>query len=154
MQNDRELNWDDTIQNDGESVGLIPPGKYQFRVEKIERARYPGGAKIPPCNQANVTVKIFDEMGDIRSVEEKLKLHTSMEWLLCAFFKSIGLRKEGEALQMRWGEVVGKTGWCEISHRSFKGDKGEDVTVTQIKKWLAPDEAPQPATATFTPCEF
>lgn len=150
---DRELGWDDTIVNDGE-FEILPDGKYKFEVLKLERARYAGGTKLPPCNQANVTVVVSDDTGASRNIEEKFKLHSKMEWILCAFFRSIGLRKKDEPLQMKWNEIVGKTGWCEVGHRSFKGDKGDDVTINQIAKWIAPEEAPQPVTGTFTPGEF
>lgn len=154
---DRELGWDDTIQNDGD-FEILPDGKYQFKVMKLERARFAGSAKLPACNQANVTVNIFDDLGTSRDMEEKLKLHSKMEWILCAFFRSIGLRGKDEALQMKWGEIIGKTGWCEVGHRAFTSDKGgskgETITVNQISKWLAPEDAPTPAQATFTPGEF
>ena len=90
---DRELGWDDTIVNDGE-FEILPDGKYKFEVLKLERARYAGGTKLPPCNQANVTVVVSDDTGASKNIEEKFKLHSKMEWILCAFFRSIGLRKK------------------------------------------------------------
>lgn len=161
MQNiDRELGWDDTIQNDGEEFVLLPEGVYAFQVVKMERARFAGSAKLPPCNQANVTIQVeHPETGMGRTIEEKLKLHSKMEWELCAFFRSLGLRKEGEPLQMRWGEIVGKTGWVQLEVRTYRTQNNEERQINSVKKWLPPEAAPgmvaaQQATATFTPGEF
>ena len=159
---DRELGWDDTIQNDGEEFVLIPDGIYAYRITKMERGRLAGSTKLPPCNQASVFIEVSTDIGH-KTIEDKLKLHSQMEWLLCAFFRSIGLRKEGEKLQMRWNEVVGKRGWVEIETRSYLTKNGEERQINSVKRWLPPEEAPEPpvlppepppAQATFTPGQF
>lgn len=151
---DRELSWDDTIKNDGSDFEIIPDGNYRFKVVRLEKARFGGTAKLPACPQANITITVSNGAGINRSLEEKLKLHSKMEWILCAFFRSLGLRKKDEPLEMKWGEVIGQTGLCEVGHRTFKNDKGADITVNQISKWLPPEDAPSPATGTFTPGQF
>lgn len=150
---DGVLGWDDTIENDGEFI-VIPDGIYQFKVVKLERSRFAGSSKLPACPQANVTIEVFNDKGVGTTMEERLRLHSKMEWILCAFFRSIGLRKKDEPLQMKWDSIVGEGGYVEIGHRTFRGDNGDDITINQVNKWLPPEDAPTPATATFTPGEF
>ena len=40
----RELNWNDTIVNDGENFDfiLLEPGEYSFSIAKFERGRFRG----------------------------------------------------------------------------------------------------------------
>ena len=52
----RELDWDDEIENEGGGWVLLPEGEYDFIVEKFERGRHEGSAKIPPCNKAVLTL--------------------------------------------------------------------------------------------------
>ena len=53
-----EIGWDDTIQEDGQDLVLLEEGDYNFRVTNFERGRFPGGQKIPACNKATITVQI------------------------------------------------------------------------------------------------
>lgn len=50
------MNWDDTIENDGQEFVVLPEGDYTFTVTNFERGRFPGSAKIPPCNKATLTI--------------------------------------------------------------------------------------------------
>lgn len=40
MNEDRELQWDDTITNDGQDYITLPEGDYAFTVESFERGRH------------------------------------------------------------------------------------------------------------------
>ncbi|WP_270344759.1 hypothetical protein [Enterococcus thailandicus] len=84
FQQDHELSWDDTIQNDSTDPVVLEPGDYIFEVEKFERARYTPGpnSKLPACNMAKLTLKIASEKGTA-IVFNNLYLHTSTE-LGCA----------------------------------------------------------------------
>lgn len=132
-----ELGWDDEVKDDGADFVTLPKGKYKFTVKKLERARYEGSTKIPPCNQANVTIEI--DGGDLgkSTVTEKLKLHSILEWVLCQFFTSIGDRKHGEPLKMDWGAITQKTGWCEVGIRVYGENK---KSINTVQKWLEPEE--------------
>ena len=55
---DRAFGWDDEIKNDGPDFVLLPEGDYLFTVTAFERARYEGGAKLPPCSMAKLTIRI------------------------------------------------------------------------------------------------
>ena len=76
----------------------------------MERARYEGGAKLPPCSMAKLTIKVFGGAKGDATVTHRLYLHTKTQGLLGAFFESIGQCKRGETFRPRWNEVVGSQG--------------------------------------------
>lgn len=135
---ERELGWEDEISQDSQEWTLLEDGDYVFEVIKVERARYKGSDKIPPCNMAVVTLRVNDTV----NLQEKLKLHTKVEWLLCQFFASVGLRQRGEPLRMNWSAVVGQHGICQIGHRTWTGNDGKERSTNQVEKFYYPDEAP------------
>lgn len=140
MATERELGWDDSIENDGSDFITLPNGEYKFTVTGFERGRYAGGEKMGPCNKAILTVDIDGgELGSA-TVKENLFLHSKCEGILCSFFRSIGHRKSGEALKMDWGKVVGTTGWAKVSVRKYKKDN-EELSINQVSKWLDPKPA-------------
>ncbi len=50
------LGWDDEFTNEQREFVLLPEGDYLFKVHGMERARYEGGAKLPPCSMAKLTI--------------------------------------------------------------------------------------------------
>ncbi len=143
---DRELNWDDEIVKDSDFV-LIPEGDYNFTVTAFDRARHEGSDKLPPCNKAIITLRIALPDGTTQELKHNLFLHSKCEGLLSAFFTAIGQKKKGEPLRMNWGAILGTTGRCKVSVRTWKGKNGEDMRSNDIKKFYAPEDiAPvQPA---------
>ena len=89
-----ELDWDSEIENDGPEYTTLPEGEYDFTVVGFERQRYTPSAKakLPPCNMAVVSLQ-FKEPEGSTTIKDKLYLHSSVEWRLCAFFTSIGQRQ-------------------------------------------------------------
>lgn len=157
MSTETAYNWDDEIVNDGEEFALLPDGVYPFVIEKFARGRFNGSDKVPACNQANVTIRLLDESGGkLKTIEEKLKLTSNMEWILCAFFRCLGLRKEGEKLKMCWTDLVGKCGIVKIGHREYENKKKELKVINGVDKWLPPEDATAPATSSssYTAGEF
>jgi hypothetical protein len=143
---DRELNWDDAIEKDGQEFRILTPGEYAFRVVKFERSRYTPkeGSKIPACNMAKLTLNVGNAEDDIgATIETNLFLVQSQEWKLCAFFRSIGSRKHGERVVMDWSKVVGKTGACKVKLRSWKGKDGSDRQSNEIESFIAKPEGQQ-----------
>lgn len=90
MSIDREYDWGDVIENDGPSYTLLPEGEYPFEVVSFERKRFAGSAKLPPCNQAELTLLVDGGTLGRTTVYHSLFLHTKTEGLLCAFFTAIG----------------------------------------------------------------
>jgi len=137
----RELGWDDEIQNDGPEFILLEAGKYQFEVVGFERSRHSGSAKLPPCYKAVLSLNIFSEQGTI-ALKHNLFLHQKTEGLLSAFFTSIGQKEKGQPVKMNWDTVIGAKGWCELSVRNWKADDGRDMQSNEIKKFLDEMEIP------------
>lgn len=114
INNGNSLGWEDEIEQDSQFVEL-PEGDYDFSVDHYERAEFNGSDKIPPCHQANVFLNILLPDGNTVQVRDTLILHTKMEWKLSSFFASIGLKKKGERVQMKWNQIAGRKGRCKIS---------------------------------------
>lgn len=139
MSNERELGWDEVIENDSPDFVTLPEGDYDFEVTEFERARHNGSDKLPACNKAVVHIRIEGTEG-ITTIKHNLFLHTKTEGMLCAFFMAIGQRKKGERATMNWGGVVGSKGRCKVGIRSWKNDDGRELTTNEIKKFYDPED--------------
>ena len=103
---DRALGWDDEFTNEQQEFVLLPEGEYAFEVTGMERARFEGSAKLPPCSMAKLTLKIFGGAKGDTTVTHRLYLHTKTQGLLGAFFESIGQCKRGETFRPRWNAFL------------------------------------------------
>jgi hypothetical protein len=150
---DRELGWEDEISKEGADFITLPGDDYPFRIIGLSRERYEGGEKMGPCPKAVVEVE-FDggTLGKV-TIKENLFLHTKTEGILCSFFASVGQRKHGDKQKMDWGRVIGSTGRATLGIRSYETN-GEQRTINQVKKWLAPTVAADNQPANFTPGQF
>lgn len=117
----RELDWGDTIQNDGKNFEPVPAGDYDFTIETFERGRSKGEGKLPPCNMATVYFTIHDRDRDV-TIRENFLLHSKLEWKLSELFRSVGLKKEGEPLRMNWQALPGLTGRCRVKQEPGSND--------------------------------
>lgn len=149
---ERELGWDDQIENDGPDFTLLPAGDYDFTVTEFERQRHNGTEKLPPCNKAVVSLK-FETPEGTTTIKHNLFLHTKTEGMLCAFFTAIGQRKKGEKLTMNWNSVVGSTGRAKLKIREWTNEKGELKQFNEVQKFYEPDEN-KPASVGYTPGSF
>lgn len=141
---ERELGWDDEIEQDSPDWVLLVPGEYDFEVVDFERSRHNGSAKLPACNKAIVHIRMSgqDEQGNegTTTLKHNLFLHSKTEGILSAFFTSIGQRKKGEKYTMNWNKVIGSKGRARIATRSWTGDDGEERWSNEIKRFLEPEE--------------
>lgn len=151
----REYNWDDEISQDSAEFALLPEGEYEFSVTGFERGRYPGGAKLPSCPKATVSLR-FEGVEGVAVIKHNFFLHSKCEGLLCAFFTCLGMRKRGEPLRMDWPRTVGRTGRAKITVRSYTGNDGREYQTNDVKQFLEPENAPAaPAAAqSWTPGAF
>ncbi|MEI3112508.1 MAG: hypothetical protein V8T13_00805 [[Ruminococcus] lactaris] len=136
---ERELNWDDEIEKDGNEFVLLPEGDYDFTVESFERGRHSGSEKLPPCNKAVLKLRIESDNGSAL-ITHNLFLHTRTEGMISAFFTSIGQKKKGEKVKMNWNAVIGAKGRCRIGIHSWKGNDGEDRKGNDVKKFYPFEE--------------
>ena len=144
---DRELSWDDPIENDSPEFVVLPEGDYDFEVIEFERGRHNGSEKLPPCNKAVVHIKIEGKEG-VSIIRHNLFLHTKTEGMLCAFFTAIGQRQKGEKVTMNWNAVIGSKGRAKVGIRTWKNDNGQEMTFNEIKKFY------EPQSKSFTPGKF
>jgi len=139
MNEERELGWNDQIENDGPDYVVLPEGDYDFEVISFERGRHNGSDKLPPCNKATLHIKVKGEEGET-VIKHNLFLHTKTEGMLCAFFTAIGQRKKGERITMNWNAVPGAIGRCKVGVKEWTNDKGEKIVMNEIKKFYEPEE--------------
>ncbi len=122
MNEERELNWDDTIEKESDFL-IVPEGDYSFTVESFERARHTpkDGGKLPACNKAVLSIRIDTPEG-AAYITHSLFLHSRMEGRLSEFFTCIGQKKKGEPLRMNWNAVPGSTGRAHVTLDTDKND--------------------------------
>lgn len=137
----REMGWEDEIENDGQ-FEVLPEGDYRFRVEKFERARHPGSAKIPACNKAILSLSVSSSEAS-GSVQTSLFLYEKQEWKLCQFFTAIGARKHGERMRMNWSAVPGASGVCHVGVRKWTGNDGKERDGNEVTEFYDPEKAPK-----------
>lgn len=132
---DMMMDWNDSIEADGQEYILLPEGDYNFTVTSFERGRFPGGPKIPACNKATITVQV-DTKDGIATVKFDLLLYRSLEWRISAFFRCIGQKKHGEKLTMDWNKVIGSKGRAHFKQRIYTNNQGEEKSTNDIDRFL------------------
>lgn len=137
MENNKDMlmDWNDSIENDGQEFVLLPDGEYNFTVTNFERGRFPGGAKVPACNKASITVQV-DYEGKIAVVKFDLLLYRSLEWRISSFFRSIGQKKHGEKLTMDWNKVVGSKGRAYFKQKTYINNYGDEKTINDLDRFI------------------
>lgn len=133
--------WDDDVAYVGESFSLIEEGVYPFTVKSIERARYQGGAKMPACPQANVTLEVRPH-GKTRQLTDRFYLCETAMWRVARFFECLGFDKDDEtgAVRIAWNEIEGKEGFLRVGIRTWTGTDGKEHESNEVKMYFAPDE--------------
>ncbi len=128
------LDWNDTIENDGQEFITLEEGDYIFEVTGFERGRFPGGAKIPACNKAALTLQVKTPEG-IAVIKTDLLLYKTMEWKLSSFFRCIGQKKHGERLAMDWNRVVGSRGRAHFKPRTYTDRDGNERQANDVDRF-------------------
>ena len=130
---EREYGWDDEISRDDEFT-ILPEGDYDFEVTSFERSRSKGSDNIPASNMAVLDIKVTDGKNTVY-VKDYLVLHSKMEWKLSQFFRSIGVKKQGETVRMNWSAVPGAKGRCKVIVDKYTNDKGQTRENNKIAKY-------------------
>lgn len=139
QNNNVSMEWDDTIENDGQEFILLPDGDYNFVVSNFERGRFPGSAKIAPSNKATLTLAVETEDG-IASVRTDLILNRILEWRISAFFRCIGHKKHGERLVMDWNHIVGSRGRARFKTHSYMDKENNEKKINDVDRFYDYDE--------------
>lgn len=139
MATDGCYDWNDTIEDDGQNgFTLLPEGDYEFTVSGLERGRFSGSAKIPPCNKATLTLSI-ENGSDVATIKTDLILYKTLEWKLSSFFRCIGQKQHGQKLVMDWDHVIGESGMAHIVVKEYIGQKdGLTHKTNEIKYFMDP----------------
>lgn len=132
----RELDWDEEIDDGTEYENVVfPEGDYDFTVKTFKRDK----AKESGNNMAVLELEVTD--GKKKAiVKDWIVLTTNMKWKIANFFRSVGLKKHGENIKMKWKESIGTTGRCTLSVDTRTSKNGNDYEVNQIKSYLDPVE--------------
>lgn len=122
---DRELDWESEITAESKEFIILPEGDYNFTINKVERSRTNGSDKLPPCNMVKVSLGITSSEGNVVIIHN-LVLHSKVEWKLSEFFESLGVKKKGQPLRMRW-DIVGLSGRCKVGIKFYNGNKYNEI---------------------------
>lgn len=133
------MDWNDTIENDGQEFIILPEGDYNFVVSAFERGRFPGSAKMQACNKATLTLQVETEEG-IASVRTDLILNRLVEWRISAFFRCIGRKKHGERLVMDWNNIIGTKGRARFKPRKYNDKDGNERQANEVDRFYDYDE--------------
>ena len=142
------MDWDDSIENDGQEFIILDEGDYNFTVTDFERGRFPGSAKIPACNKATLTLEVKTDNGSA-FIKTDLILYRSLEWRISSFFRSIGQKRHGERLVMNWNRVVGSRGRAHFKPRTYPGNDGQERKANDVGYFIDYDEKNFPVTDGF-----
>lgn len=138
FENGYELGWNSEITNEGKDFIIAEPGDYDFTVVGFERGRFNGSAKMPACNQAELSIKLNHPDGEC-IVKDKLFLHSKTEWKISEFFLGIGQKKKGESFRPNWNAIIGATGRCKVKKRSYE-NKGQTYWTNDIEKYYPKED--------------
>lgn len=141
--NDVAFDWDVTEGDLDERPRFhtLEPGYYPFTVQKLERTRYDGSAKIPPCPMAKVTLRVQDADGTEALTSCRLFLVQSMMWKVTRFMAAVGQGKDANGKTViNWGDVEGRNGWLRLSKRSYRTSDGQEREANNVDEFCLPDE--------------
>lgn len=149
----QEMDYEGQIADESSAFTLLPDGDYDFTIKKVTRNRYEGSDKMPACNSVSVELTVWGAE-DQTTITERFFLLKKFEWKLSQFFLSIGLKKHGEPLNMRWN-IEGMKGKCKVYIDTYRKSNGEDGKSNKVKKFYAYDEnvttlSPTPKTSAYT----
>jgi len=121
-----EIGWGETIedvQEGGNSV-VLEAGQGNFKIMKLERKQFAGSSKLPPCMVVELEIQLFKDGLSTKYFRNFFQVR-KCEWTMAKFFKEIGLRKEGEAMNVKvlFESSIGITGTCDIKKEGYFSKK-------------------------------
>ncbi len=154
--NDVAFDWDVTEGDldEGPRFRTLEPGYYPFTVQKLERTRYDGSAKIPSCPMAKVTLRVQDADGTEALTSCRLFLVQSMMWKVTRFMAAVGHGKDANGkIVINWADVEGRNGWLRLSRRSYRTSDGQEREANDVDEFCLPDEQPRAYEAYEKACD-
>ncbi len=158
QENAQAMDWDASFEaQETDRNPILTEGDYRFEIAKVERGRHNGQGKIPACNKATVTFRVFSPQGDVTIKENYYLLNE--DWrirMMTSFFASIGLAdkaivESGGRIKPVWSnEIVGRRGVCHVAPRTYQKD-GQEYQTNNLKylypMWDQPNIEPIPPRA-------
>lgn len=129
---DEVFGWDDEVDATATAPEyvVLEPGLYSFTVQKFERKRFNGSAKMPPCAMAELQLQCTNGK-QIGNVFVRLYLCRSQAWKINELFKCCSLLDEEDDgltnTHYPWDKVVGARGVVKIKQREYNGKTYNDV---------------------------
>ena len=137
----QELDWDMGEVSDEGAFVLLPAGIYAFGVEKLEKERFEGSAKMAPCPRAHLTLSLIGADGSSGTVHERIMLNTKMAWRIARFFQSLGYQKNDEGkVPVDWDHIEGKSGYLALKVREYQKKDGGTGQSNEVDEWLLPGD--------------
>lgn len=123
MAEERAFSWDDRVENDGSEFSLLPAGDYVFIVASYERKYHDATDKTPECPEAVVLMNVKADDGSQATIRDNFLLHSRFEWKSASFFRSIGLKKHDEkmniSLKDAFDKSIGMEGKFKLIQRTY-----------------------------------
>ena len=138
-QDNRIMDWNDTISNDEQEFVILPEGEYSFTVIKYERREYKGSDKIPPCHMVLLTLEFDNDQG-FASSTVPIILHRALETKISAFLCCIGRKKRGETVTMNWNQVKGARGRAYVRPKNSKDKNGNEHIFNNVERFIPCDD--------------
>jgi len=115
MTTDEILGFDAEI-NEEERLPL-EPGLYVFKVKAFE----PSASQSSGVPLSMVTMLLYspDSPTPVGKIRDWFPMTRKAEWKICAYFRTIGMKKHGQPLRMDWPGSVGKFGICQIIEEEY-----------------------------------
>jgi hypothetical protein len=134
-ETDTIIDWDGEIKNDGEAFALLPDGdEVTLVVKEVERGRNKDGTKP----QVRVTFMATSVNGHGKAtITDYIQMTRKSEWKLSEFFRSLGLRRHGQQMRLRW-DLEGMTARATVTVDSYTSKDGEPRKSNKIRKYLDP----------------
>ena len=144
-ETDRVLDWDvkEADPDEGGHGGyvVLPEGYYPFNIEKFERARHPGSAKIPACPMAVLTLAVHGADGSDAIVRERLYLVERLLWKVASFMECIGMGRNPDGkVPIVWDGLEGRGGWLKLKTDTYTGRDGNQHESNKVDWFCKPDE--------------
>ena len=132
MAENKEWGWDDEIEaSEEKEYVVLKPGEYDFEITDLERIKYDGSDKLPPCWQARLHLAVKTPEGTA-TIMHNLFLVKKCGWQVDSLAMAIGRKhKDDKTYKMGWDSLVGCTGRAKIKNRTHN-----DKTYNEVDRFI------------------
>ncbi len=142
---DKIVDWDVTEADpdDGSHGGwtVLEEGYYPFTVQRFERGRFEGSAKMQACPMAVVTLAVQGANGEEARVTERMFMVERLLWKVTSLMEAVGTgRNERGKVIIDWSGLEGRGGWLKLKRRTYTGRDGEQRETNDVERFCKPEE--------------